>query len=207
MMEIIDEYRTVSVFCREEIKVKGSRFIASADFAGSVDDADLFIEKISSEFHDATHNCYAYRVGLDTDINERFNDNGEPSGTAGIPILNSIKSKEMTNIICVVTRYFGGTKLGTGNLARAYSSSAIAALDKSKPVVKILKDNIEFRAPADMVSTVYHVMNKSNGKMIEETYVPEGKFIVRLRLSKIKPFMDMLTEATNGKAKFTQGQE
>ena len=126
--------RTLDQPLRHEIaKIKGSRFIASAEPVQSIDDAESFLVKQRKEFYDATHNCFAWRVGDARlpDRQERFraSDDGEPSGTAGKPILQEIDGRELTDLVVVVTRYYGGTKLGTGGLIRAYSQAAAEVLD------------------------------------------------------------------------------
>ncbi len=197
-----DEYRTVSEPARAEIKVKGSRFIGSVGSARSVEEAEEFIGRISSEFHDATHNCFAYKVGLGQEIKKRYSDHGEPSGTAGLPIMNSIESCGLTNLAVVVTRYFGGTKLGTGNLARAYAAAAEEVLNQSKTITKILFGEISLSVPADMVSSVYHLVSNFNAKVSEEIYSPDANFKLQIRLSYIERFKKALTESTNGRAKY-----
>ncbi|MCD6449049.1 MAG: YigZ family protein [Thermotogaceae bacterium] len=114
---------------RNKINIKRSIFIATVSRAYSVEEAKEFIKKVSREFSDATHNCWAYRVYEDATILEHSSDAGEPSGTAGISILNAIKSLNFYNTAVVVTRYFGGVKLGVKGLREAYSKSAKSALE------------------------------------------------------------------------------
>lgn len=122
--------RTVAGPLRHEPpKIKGSRFIASVAPTVSAEEATAFVEARRDEFHDATHGCFAWRVGPDPS-HFRTGDDGEPSGTAGRPILREIDGRNLTDVVVVVTRYFGGTKLGTGGLARAYGGAAAAALDR-----------------------------------------------------------------------------
>ncbi|HOV69271.1 MAG TPA: YigZ family protein [Clostridia bacterium] len=121
------EYRTVGNDCRTEQTINRSRFIASASHVCSENDALAFINKIRREFPDATHNCYAYVLGHGQIA--RHSDDGEPSGTAGLPILEAIQGRALTQTAVVVTRYFGGTLLGTGGLVRAYSRTAGKCLD------------------------------------------------------------------------------
>ncbi|MBD3170592.1 MAG: DUF1949 domain-containing protein [candidate division Zixibacteria bacterium] len=197
-----DEYKTIRGFKRAEIKVKGSRFIASVECTESMADVEKFIAAINGEFHDATHNCYAYRYGRGVELNEHYNDHGEPSGTAGIPILNAIKSKELTNTTIVVTRYFGGTKLGTGNLARAYSASATEVLTDKNIIMKIVTAEIKLVTPADTVSAVYHNLNNYKGRVLSEIYNPDAEFRVEVRESVVEDFKSALIEATNGRVNF-----
>ncbi len=116
------------------IEIKKSEFIASLKNVNTIEEAKEFIESISLKYPDARHNCYAYIVGAI----QRCSDDGEPSGTAGIPILNVLQHNEMQNIVCVVTRYFGGIKLGAGGLVRAYSKSVSNALKESE-VISLVK--------------------------------------------------------------------
>ncbi|MBD3234123.1 MAG: YigZ family protein [candidate division Zixibacteria bacterium] len=197
-----DEYRTVSEPARAEIKVKGSRFIGSVESVRSVEDAEEFIGRISSEFHDATHNCFAYKVGIGKEIKNRYSDQGEPSGTAGSTIMNSIESSGLTNVAIVITRYFGGTKLGTGNLARAYAAAADEVLCQCKTVTRILFSEISLSVPADMVSSVYHLAGNFYARVTEEIYSPDANFKLQIRLSYIERFKRALTESTNGKVEF-----
>lgn len=123
-------YRTADAVCEYEIdKVKGSRFIAKLWPVRDAHEAQEMLAARRAEHRDATHHCWAYRLGLDPE-SRRFSDDGEPAGTAGRPILQEIDARRLTNVLLVVTRYYGGTKLGTGGLLRAYSESASALLDR-----------------------------------------------------------------------------
>jgi uncharacterized YigZ family protein len=119
-----DYYFTIETAYRApELKVKGSRFIADLFPAGSKQEIEEYLDRIRREFYDATHHCYAYRFGIQGET-IRAADDGEPSGTAGKPILLALSSKEVTDALLVVTRYYGGTNLGTGGLSRAYGEAA-----------------------------------------------------------------------------------
>ena len=136
-------FRTIATELRCEIpKIKGSRFIASVAGAGSAAAARALVERCREEFRDATHNCFAWRLGRDENA-FRYSDDGEPSGTAGRPILQEIDGRRLTDVAVVVSRYFGGTKLGTGGLSRAYAEAASSALDRAGvvevPVVRTLR--------------------------------------------------------------------
>lgn len=136
---MISRYRTIQGGLRHEIdKVKGSRFITSLAAAANTEAVQDFLEARRKEFFDATHNCWAWRLGTASPQTGpehfRCSDDGEPSGTAGRPILQEIDSRELTHVVVVVTRYFGGTKLGKGGLVRAYSEAAAAALDLAEVV-------------------------------------------------------------------------
>lgn len=129
-----DEYRTVLNSNEGEIIINKSRFIGSSKQVNSEEEALDFIDKVKTKYRDATHNVYAYVVGETSNI-QRFSDDGEPSGTAGIPILELIKKENLRNVVIVSTRYFGGIKLGGGGLIRAYTQSGKSALEASKIIV------------------------------------------------------------------------
>ncbi len=132
-------YKTISQPSEGFYKDKGSRFIAIAFPVLSEQDFKDELERIKTRFHDARHHCYAYRIGV-IDVVERFNDDGEPSGTAGKPILGQIHSFGLTNVGIVVVRYFGGVKLGVGGLITAYKQASADALATAEIVAKELKD-------------------------------------------------------------------
>ena len=126
--------RSIAAPLRHEIdKIKGSRFIASLAPVPSEEEALAFLRARREEFRDATHNCFAWRLGGDAEA-MRCSDDGEPSGTAGRPILGEIDGRRLRGVIVVVSRYYGGTKLGTGGLLRAYSAAAAEALERARIV-------------------------------------------------------------------------
>lgn len=129
-------YRTVKKFGQAEIVIKKSKFIGHIKKAVNEDQALAFIEGIKKSHWNATHNCYGYIVGEKGSI-QRFSDDGEPSGTAGLPILEVLKKEALRNVVAVVTRYFGGILLGSGGLIRAYSKAARSALDNTGIIEKI----------------------------------------------------------------------
>ena len=134
--------KTVKENIENEIIINKSRFITLLIKINNLDEIEKNLKEIKKKYKDATHYCYAYIIGN----KEKCSDNGEPSGTAGIPILNVLKQNDLTNILCVVIRYFGGIKLGAGGLIRAYSTSASEALNKTNIVnlIKGYKIVIEF---------------------------------------------------------------
>ena len=134
--------KTVKENIENEIIINKSRFITLLIKINNLDEIEKNLKEIKKKYKDATHYCYAYTIGN----KEKCSDNGEPSGTAGIPILNVLKQNDLTNILCVVIRYFGGIKLGAGGLIRAYSTSASEALNKTNIVnlIKGYKIVIEF---------------------------------------------------------------
>ena len=142
-------------------KEKGSKFIASAFTVMSEDEAKAAITEIRKKYFDARHHCYAYMIGPDKK-NFRSSDDGEPSGTAGKPILNQLLSKDVTNVCVVVTRYFGGIKLGTSGLINAYKTAAREALENAQIVGKTINDfySLEFEYP--LMNEVMRIMKEEN---------------------------------------------
>lgn len=149
------EYRTVATTASVELKIEKSLFIGHAGGANSVQEAQDFISQIRSEHAQATHNCYAYVIGWGKNQQVHFHDHGEPSGTAGKPILGSINRLDLTNTVVVVTRYFGGRKLGVRGLIDAYARASAAALEAAgvitRPITREFILEIDY-AHLDMVS-------------------------------------------------------
>lgn len=194
---MIDEYRTIASRQRIETKVRGSRFIATALPVSTKSDAETFLESIRKEFRDATHNCFAYRIGWD-DKQFRCNDDGEPSGSAGKPILAAIDKQNLTNILVVVTRYFGGTKLGVGGLVRAYGDAAELALSRTEIAINHIQQIVEAVFPHSQISNVMHVVSKMNARIVETDYDEDVHAALAIRLSKVEDLKASLIEQTAG---------
>lgn len=193
-----DIYYSIVSGARTEIKVKGSRFIASVEPVESKEDAIKFLESIRSEYFSATHNCFAYLLGFNG-LLFRSSDDGEPSGSAGKPILFSIKKFNYSDIIVVVTRYFGGTKLGVGGLARAYSEAAekVLTMCERKPV---------YRTMPVRVHCVYEDLNIIK-KLIDtyavdfkEDYSDSVEIVSNIPISKVDEFISLVQNSTNTRA-------
>lgn len=138
----MDTYLTIAATSLGEYKEKGSKFLAYAYFVSNETDIKEKLDLLKKEHFKATHHCYAYRLGTDGK-NYRANDDGEPSGTAGRPILGQIDSFGLTNLLIVVVRYYGGTKLGTSGLINAYRESAKEALSNAEKIEKIIESQLE----------------------------------------------------------------
>lgn len=168
-------YRTLAKMGSEEIVINKSRFIGYACPIQSEEEALSFIDEIKEKHKDATHNVYAYVYGRESNI-QRFNDDGEPSGTAGIPVLEVIKKEDLRNVVVVVTRYFGGTKLGGGGLIRAYTKSAKIGIDSSIIVENKLFDRI-------IIKTSYQTHGKIENYFIENSHPLESvEFLERVHM-------------------------
>lgn len=137
------EFTTIKQNVEAEITEKKSKFIANLFYIENSNDAEKLIKEIKKKYFDARHNCIAYRILEDDKIIEKSNDDGEPSGTAGAPMLTILKKNNLVNVLIVVTRYFGGILLGTGGLVRAYSNSLLKAIENSTKIIKCFGQELE----------------------------------------------------------------
>lgn len=181
-MEIIDSYKTIKERTLGEYKEKGSKFISYAFEIESEEDFKEVLDSIKKEHFKARHHCYAYVIGVDED-QFRYNDDGEPGGTAGLPIFNQLKSFNLKNIGVVVVRYFGGTKLGVPGLIRAYKSATIDALENAKIITKYIKDSIEIAYDYDYSGAVSSVVNSYKTTDLEYSFDPTPKITFKIRKS------------------------
>ena len=196
---IPDSYLTLKEPASAKLKVKGSLFVGHVVSVKNREEAEAFIRKISKEYHDASHNCYAFRLGIGDKTLFRYHDAGEPSGTAGKPILNALESRNLTDLVCVVTRYFGGTKLGTGGLARSYNRCAGKTLDtcnKIKVYITVLK-RVSF--PYDLTGTVMSLISNYNCQIVKTKYGPDTVLEIMIRISKTEEFERALLNASAGR--------
>ncbi len=193
----IDEYRTIASDVSTEQKIKGSRFIGMIFPVDSQDEVWYHLARCRKIYHDATHHCYAFRTGIEGKVS-RFSDDGEPSGTAGKPILMLLEHREITNALLVVVRYFGGTKLGTGGLVRAYIEAARAVVEQASVIrVPVLK-NLRITFPYDHTSGVMHIISQNNIKIIDTEYSDDVTLHLGIRPSLIDPVTVHLRDVTAG---------
>lgn len=193
-----DRYFTIEQRVRAERKVLGSRFIATAFPINSKDDAKRYLAEINEEFFDATHHCYAYRLGM-LGLNFRTADDGEPSGTAGKPILFALQKFGVSDVLLVVSRYFGGTKLGRGGLARAYAGAAddVLALCSRVPVYRTIP--VKVFCTYEDIQTVLHCADKYSLR-IESDYHDSVHLRCHIRESDVDSFIHEIDRATNARA-------
>ena len=197
-----DEFLRIKERCRYEEKIKDSRFIATASPVNSEDKANSFISEIKKEFHDASHNCNAWRIGKGNGLRFKYSDDGEPAGTAGRPIIKAIENRELSDICVVVTRYFGGSRLGTGGLMRAYGQVTTELLKKCEIEKKYVTRTLEFSAGFDFVGVIHNVIDNFKVDLKDSQYGDDVLFIVEVRTTEFLVFKDKLTEATNGQIRF-----
>ena len=179
---------------RHEFVVEKSRFISFACQVSTVGQANFFIESISKQHYDATHNCYAYL----TDDGQKFSDDGEPQGTAGMPILNAIKGKQLHNVAVVVTRYFGGIKLGAGGLVRAYGKAASNVLEEAEKVQFLQCDLFKVKCDYSYVSSVESTAF-AFGKIAEREYYADVTYNIVVPVAKSDEFAKKISDVTQGR--------
>jgi uncharacterized YigZ family protein len=193
-----DFYYTIQQRERTSIKVRGSEFIATVIPVTSKDQALKELESLRSEFWDATHNCFAYRIGKGG-LEFRTSDDGEPSGSAGKPILFVLHKYDVSDILMVITRYYGGTKLGVGGLARAYSESSSAVLELCVKIPVYSTKDIKVLCMYEDVDIIRRIID-SYAINSDSEYRDAVEFIARIPESQCEIFMNEIISATSGRA-------
>lgn len=189
-----DTYRTLGASSRAKQTVDGSRFLADAMPVSTRDEASDGLGAVRDREPNATHHCWAYRLGKAGD-DVRYDDDGEPGGTAGQPILRQIDTRDLTNTLVVVTRYFGGTELGTGGLARAYGKAAAAALDRAPTVERVVRTPVRLRFDYDDTSPAQRVLRRFDTEVRDSDYTDVTTLTVGVRQSEVEAFVDAFTNA------------
>ena len=166
----MNEFITIKENTSAELVEKKSKFIANLFYVESVREAEDIIKEINKKYFDARHNCIAYRIVEDGKIIERGSDNGEPTGTAGAPMLNILQKNNLANVLVVVTRYFGGILLGTGGLVRAYSTSLTMAIEKSEMIKKCLGYELDVMLEYSEFETFKYYCKNNEINILKTTY-------------------------------------
>lgn len=179
-----DVYKTIEEEGEAIYTEKRSKFLAFAIPVTTLDEVKEQLEYYQKKYFDARHVCYAYRLGERGD-QERANDNGEPSGTAGKPILGQIHSKELTNVLVVVVRYFGGVKLGTSGLIVAYRAAACEALEAVEHIEKTINGEIVLRFSYPLLNEVLRIVKEEEPKVVEQLFDNDCMIRLSMRLSRL----------------------
>jgi len=193
-----ESYRIPAKQHRTEITILKSRFLTTVGYVITVEEAREFIANIKSEFPDASHHVYAFSIGYGNSVIEGMSDDGEPSGTAGSPSLAVLRGSDLGDTVIVTTRYFGGTKLGTGGLVRAYTQSAQEALVTLKTEVKALKQIIGIDMPYHLYESVKRLILEYGGNIQDETFAADVTLIIELLVQNVDDFSEKLRESTSG---------
>ena len=196
---MIDDYETLAGELRHEIEpIKGSRFVATVAPASSTEEAEAFVARIREELSNATHHCWAYRLGPRGEV-FRFHDDGEPGGTAGRPILQQIEGHGLTNAVVVVTRWYGGTKLGTGGLARAYGGATGKALDRAERRSVVLTRRIELEHAYEHSGAVRGLLEARGLQPVSAEYGAAVRLVLEVPARELEAFVGELADRTAGR--------
>ena len=196
---MVETYNTVYMGGEEEIIEKKSRFIAVVEHVESEDEAIAFIESVRKKHWNATHNCFAYIIGARQPL-MRCSDDGEPSGTAGRPMLDVLSGAGLCNIAVVVTRYFGGTLLGTGGLVRAYSGAVKAGLEGSVLITKKLAKKLEIHCDYTWIGKIQYLAAQMKLWTLDTEYSDSVRAILLAPVQECERFRKQVAEATAGQA-------
>ncbi len=191
------KYKSIEKWARAEQTIKKSKFIATAKPIENRDEAENFFKEISNEFKKATHNVPAYRIGAGKSEQIYYSDNGEPSGSAGLPVFNAMKSMEVTNCAVVVTRFFGGIKLGVGGLIRAYHSVAKAAIEAGGVKEIDVKTTVKICFPYEEIRLAMYFIHKFGAKVINEDYGESVCLTLLINEDLLETFSNSIKEKTN----------
>jgi uncharacterized YigZ family protein len=191
-----DTYRTINAISTWIYKEKSSKFLAIAIPVTGEDEVNEQIRNIKKEYYDANHRCFAYRLGFNKEI-FRFSDDGEPAGTAGKPIYGQLLSFDLTNILVVVIRYFGGTKLGVSGLINAYKTSTRELLSGSIIVTKTINDILELEFPYENMNTVMKLLKENEIKPSENSFENRCRLKISIRKSKTDHIIEKLEKINN----------
>ena len=174
-------FKTIKENISAEIVEKKSKFIANILYVESKEESEKIIKDINKKYYDARHNCYAYRITEENVTIEKSSDDGEPSGTAGSPLLNILSKNNLSNILVIVTRYFGGILLGTGGLVRAYSTACNQAIEKAEIIDMDLYELYEIEIPYEESKNFRHYAQENNIIIKNEEYLDIIKFKIALK--------------------------
>ena len=203
---MLEQYKTVYEGGEGEIVEKKSRFIATVRPVESEEEALKFLEEMKKKYWDARHNCFVYSIGMNREFT-RCSDDGEPSGTAGRPMLDVILGEDIYNVAVVVTRYFGGVLLGTGGLVRAYSKAVQGGLAASRVILK--KKGISMKITTDYtgIGKIQYIAGERNLPILDSEYTEKVMMKLLVPVQDVESVQKAITEGTNGRAVIEKDQE
>ncbi|KML04766.1 IMPACT family member YvyE [Bacillus stratosphericus] len=202
---MLNRYLTVKSRGEHEIVIEKSRFICHIQRAVSEEEAQAFIQSIKKQHWNATHNCSAYLIG-EHDLIQKANDDGEPSGTAGVPMLEVLKKRKLKDTVVVVTRYFGGIKLGAGGLIRAYGKSVSEAINHVGMVERCLMRTMHTTIDYTWLGKVENELRASSFQLKDIHYAEDVIFETYVEETQTEQFIEWMTELTNGKSVTKEGE-
>jgi uncharacterized YigZ family protein len=195
--QVKDSYKTIHSKNSFELKIQKSHFIAQVFPFTNPEDLPKIISEVKKKYFDSAHNPFAYRLGLEK-VQFRFNDDGEPSGSAGKPILDCIDKYGLTDIIIIVSRYFGGIKLGVGGLKRAFFDAAEGVLQNTKIIEKYVFKKILLGFDYKHIGSVMNYIEKNSIHILENNSGEKVNLVCEIRLSKIEEFKNFIINLTSG---------
>ncbi len=198
-------YKTVSDEAQTVYIDKKSKFIANVKPVETEEDALEFLAQIKKQYSDASHNVYAYII--DENNITRYSDDGEPGGTAGMPVLDTIRKEGLVDVIVVVTRYFGGTLLGTGGLVRAYTASAKSGLTEAGIVTMTLCNTVEIKADYTLVGRIQYKISSENYILEDTAYGDYVTFKICCRIGDTERFLEDMVDLTDGRIEYSVSEE
>jgi uncharacterized YigZ family protein len=198
-INMLNNYYTVKKEGNDQIIIQKSRFIGYVKRVETEEEAQNFIQEIKKKHHDATHNCSAYIIGENDQI-QKANDDGEPTGTAGVPMLEVLKKQYLKDTAVVVTRYFGGIKLGAGGLIRAYGSTTSQAIKTTGVVKRQLMQGFSITVDYGLLGKLENVLRNSDHILETINYLEKVEFIVFVKDGEENSFRDWIVEVTNDQA-------
>lgn len=194
----MNSYQIPAEETRIEIRVVNSRFIATIAPAFSIQEARAFIDRVKAEFSDASHNVPAFVIGHGASMTAHCNDDGEPSGTAGRPALAVLQGSGLGDAAVVVTRYFGGTRLGTGGLVRAYGDAVREVLAAVPRAQKVPTHTLMLVCPYPLFEQIRLLVAAHGGRILDETFAADITLAIQFRVERVPDFQDQLSELSHG---------
>jgi uncharacterized YigZ family protein len=195
----MSRYRIPKRRVRVEVRVSNSRFLATISPASSVKEAREFVRTIRGEMPDASHHVYAFKIGYGASVSEGMSDDGEPSGTAGPPALAVLRGADIGDVVLVITRYFGGTKLGTGGLVAAYTEAAKAAFAALETEQKVTRVPFEVAVPYRLLEPVRRILSDHECVVEEEQFKAEVRLQFQIPEEGVPGLMQAIGELTAGR--------
>lgn len=202
----MQSYKTVKHYGEGEIEEKKSRFLGKIKPVETEEEAIAFIESIKKQYWDARHNCYAFIIGEHSE-SIRCSDDGEPSGTAGKPMLEVLQNNGLKNVVAVVTRYFGGTLLGTGGLVRAYTQATQAAIEEAQVATMTLMSVLEIRTDYNAIGKIKYMFTQADTLIMGEEYGVDVAVTIAVPVLEKEAVQKKIIEATNGKAEIEEKEQ
>lgn len=197
-MELDDTYKTLQEISEAVYTEKRSKFLAFAMPVETAEEVKELVAQYAKKYYDARHVCYAYMLGHERK-EFRANDNGEPSGTAGRPILGAINSHELTNVLIVVVRYFGGIKLGTGGLAVAYKEAAHEAIACGVIIEKLVEEDVHVIFEYPYLNPIMRIVKEENPTVVSQTFDNDCEMVLRIRKSEMEKLRNRLLKVDSAR--------